>query len=791
MIPRVVVTGIGAVSSAGPDADALADAVAAGRSCLRPISDPRYRPSHRTLAGLVAGVPRVLAEFPAGQPAPDRFVLLALAAAAEALRRSGLPLAARARTGAVVGTCSGPAASIEARYAALLAGQTVFDQAETDTLAYAAAARALARAFGLRGFLGTVATACSAGATAIGTGLDLLRSGLLDAVLAGGTDATSLSTQLGFDGLKATCDGACAPFSKPVGLCLGEGAAFLVLERLDSARARGAAILAEILGFGASNDAHHCSAPDPSGQGQALAILRALRHAGLTPDRIGYINAHGTGTPANDKAETRAIRKVFGPLADRIPVSSQKAVFGHTLGAAGALETTGAILCRQRGALPPTARFSEPREGCTLDYVPEPGRPWPDTPAWLKENFAFGGHNACLVLGPTPEPGAPAALKPGLARVCLTGVGLVTPAGAGPNAFRQILNQTSPAWSHVSRPGQPTIPAALAPDAFDPALERRLGLSRMDKASALATLAAHLALSDSGLAPRPAAAEAIGLFLALASGSNWAESAYMRPLLANGYALQSVADFPFVVPNSTAGTVCRALGLKGHHAAFCFGPGAGLAGLLAAACAVANRHAEVLLAGSVDVLTPRADTHPILHGPPPPAEGAIFFVLEPEDLVMARGAPILARVDAMAADADTAQAAGQALDHAGLRPADLAAICGPSPFPNQPDIPTLDISDRLGLAEASQPLFNLAAALLSPAAKPQDSGFRVQGSGGTSPSPTRPSGLNPEPCLLPPLLALIPARQDHAVALVLRPVPRSVSRDPAESPGHRSAPCGA
>lgn len=718
---RVVVTGVGVVCSAGLDRLAFLETVAAGRSCLVPVSDPRYRPDVRVMAGLISSLPPA-PELPPDWPVLDRFVRLALAAADQAVRQSGLaPAALGPRAGAVLGTCSGPTTLIEEFYQAVLDGREDRSAAQAFRLDYGSAVRALARVFGIGGYTGTVTTACSAGLTAIGTGLDLIRAGLCDAVLAGGSDAFNMSTQIGFDGLKAPCDGPSAPFSKPTGLCLGEGAAFLVLERLESAQRRGAPVLAEILGFGTSNDAYHCSSPDPSGTGQSMAVLRALADAGLGRERVGYVNAHGTGTPANDKAETKAIRRVFGEGVMQVPVSSQKAVFGHTLGAAGALETAATLLCREAGVLPPTANFTEAREGCDLDYVAQAGRPWPAEPrgdVWIKESFAFGGHNAGLVLG---RPGA-ANVEGGLARVCISGIGMVTPAGAGLDAFRRLLDGTGPELRDCAPPGHAPFRAAVVPDVLDPALDRRLGLRRLDKAGALGAVAAHLALTHAGITLKPDVAAKVGLYLGHASASNAAEAAFVPELLRHHYALQSVNEFPFVVPNATAGTICRTLGLRGHNAAFCFGEGAGLMSLLTGILAVGNGHTPLLLTGAVDVLTERGWGVPVPRGEVAPAEGAVFFLLEDEEHLRQRGGKALATVEGIAAATGAGGGWGDqpgveavravalaALQQGGVEPAALGAAGGPAA--PALGVTPLEVASRLGLAEAGGPLFELAAGL--------------------------------------------------------------------------------
>lgn len=733
MRARVVVTGVGVISSAGVDRRTFLEAVAAGRSCLTPVNDPRYRPSLRVMAGLIPTLPEVPV-LPPDWPVLDRFVHLALVAADQAIRHAGVvPAAMGSRMGAVLGTCSGPTTLIEEFYQTVLDGKAELTDGKAFQVNYGSAVRALARAFSINGFTGTVTTACSAGLTAIGTGSDLIRSGLCDAVLAGGADAYNISTQIGFDGLKAPSDGPSAPFSKPTGLCLGEGSAFLVLERLECVQQRGGTVLAEVLGFGTSNDAHHCSSPDPSGTGQSLAVVRAMDDAGLGRERVGYVNAHGTGTPANDKAETKAIRRVFGAGAANLAVSSQKAVFGHTLGAAGALETVATVLCQETGVLPPTANFTEAREGCDLDYVPTAGRPWPDDSerrVWIKESFAFGGHNASLMLGAPAAATSRQTVALPLARVCIAGVGLVTSAGAGRDAFLRLLAGSGPVLSECAPPGHAPFRAALVPDELDPALDRRLGLRRMDRAGALGTVAAHLALADAGIALRPDVAAGVGLYLGHASASNSAEASFVPDLLRNGYVIQGVAEFPYVVPNATAGTICRALGLRGHNAAFCFGEGAGLMSLLAGAMAIQNRHTSLLLTGAVDVLTKRGWGVPLPAGGVVPAEGAVFFLLEDEEHLRQRGGRALGTIEGLAAatcaecgwserpPADRVRSVAEsALGQAGLSGKALDAACGPAAA-LLGHVP-LAVTPAMGVAEASGPLFEMAAGLLSASPVPR------------------------------------------------------------------------
>jgi nodulation protein E len=258
-----------------------------------------------------------------------------------------------------------------------------------------AATSQVTMALGITGPSLTISTACSSANHAVGVALWMVRSGLVDAALAGGSEAPfSLGSLRGWEAVRVMAPDTCRPFSRDrKGMVLGEGAAVVVMEPEERARARGARIYGELAGFGMSSDAGHIT--QPSETGAARAMEAALRDAGLAQDDIGYINAHGTGTAANDVTETRAIRRVFGDDAGRLAVSSTKSMHGHALGAAGALELAATLLAVHEGVLPPTANFTGPGDGCDLDYVPNQARE-ARVHAALSNSFAFGGLNAVL-----------------------------------------------------------------------------------------------------------------------------------------------------------------------------------------------------------------------------------------------------------------------------------------------------------------------------------------------------------------------------------------------------------
>jgi 3-oxoacyl-[acyl-carrier-protein] synthase II len=252
----------------------------------------------------------------------------------------------------------------------------------------------------------TIVTACASSANAIGEATETIRRGAADAILAGGAEAGLVPLALaGFNVMTAISRRNDAPqkASRPFdlhrdGFVPGEGAAALVLESLDHAQARGARIYAEVLGYGASADAYHITAPQETGEGAAAAMSAALAQSGLEPKDIGYLNAHGTSTQLNDKSETAAIKQVFGPAAYQLPISSTKSMTGHLLGAAGAVEAVACVMALQTGILPPTINHETPDPECDLDYIPNVARRVPVRTA-MSNSFGFGGHNACLIFG--------------------------------------------------------------------------------------------------------------------------------------------------------------------------------------------------------------------------------------------------------------------------------------------------------------------------------------------------------------------------------------------------------
>jgi 3-oxoacyl-[acyl-carrier-protein] synthase II len=339
----------------------------------------------------------------------DRFTQFAVSAARQALDDSGVSVTPDNswRAGVFIGTGIGGIGTLESEIRQMVAkGPDRISPFLVPMMLPDTAAAQVAIQFGLRGPNMAVVTACASGNNAIGEAVDCIRRDAADVMLAGGSDAAVIPIAIGgFANMTAISsrndapERASRPFDKERdGFVIGEGAAILVLEEAEHARARGARIYGEVLGYGSSDDAYHVTAPEETGAGAAVAMRTALQQCGLRPDQIDYINAHGTSTPLNDKSETAAIKTVFGEAAYTIPISSTKSMTGHLLGAAGAVEAVFCAKVIEDGIIPPTINYEQPDPACDLDYVPNTARHKPVNVV-MSNSFGFGGHNAVVIFG--------------------------------------------------------------------------------------------------------------------------------------------------------------------------------------------------------------------------------------------------------------------------------------------------------------------------------------------------------------------------------------------------------
>ncbi|MGH3037488.1 MAG: beta-ketoacyl-ACP synthase II [Gaiellaceae bacterium] len=405
---RVVITGKGAVTPLGNDAETFWENLTAGKGGAAPISafDPSDFAVHFACE---------LKDFDPTQwierrkaRRMDRFAQMIIAAARMAEQDSGIDIAAETeRTGVSVATGIGGLQSFQDCYDQLLdRGPDRVNPFSIPAIIPNMGAAWVSMELGTRGPLTSECTACAASNMAIGDATDAIRLGRADVMLAGGTEAGITKVGIGgFSAMRALSrrnddpEKASRPFdAERDGFVMGEAAGIVVLEELEHARARGAKIYAELAGYGLSSDAQHITEPDPTGRHPARAMAMALADAGVDSDEIAYINAHGTSTPLGDASETRVIKIALGEEKARTtPISSTKGATGHCLGASGAIEAIACILAVQRDVVPPTINYDVPDPECDLDYIPNEAREW-KTDVALSNNFGFGGHNACLVI---------------------------------------------------------------------------------------------------------------------------------------------------------------------------------------------------------------------------------------------------------------------------------------------------------------------------------------------------------------------------------------------------------
>ncbi len=408
LVARVVVTGVGAITPLGIGADALWSGLTSGRSGIRTIQHFDTTGLDVTIAGEVPGFnAKDFMDFKAARRM-DRFAQMILAAARQAEQDSALEIEREAeRVGASIATGIGGLKAFQDCYDVLKErGPDRVNPFSIPAIIPNMGAAWVSMELGTRGPLSSQCTACAASNMAIGEGLDAIRLGRADVMFCGGTEAGITRVGIaGFGAMRALSRRNDAPerASRPFdaerdGFVMGEAGAVVALEELERAHARGAKIYAELTGYGLSSDATHVTEPDPTGANPARAMTMAFADAGVEPNEVAYINAHGTSTPLGDASETRVIKLAVGDeTARRVPVSSTKGATGHCLGAAGAVEAVFTVLAVNRGVLPPTINYETPDAECDLDYIPNEARQ-ADVRVAVSNSFGFGGHNACIVL---------------------------------------------------------------------------------------------------------------------------------------------------------------------------------------------------------------------------------------------------------------------------------------------------------------------------------------------------------------------------------------------------------
>jgi 3-oxoacyl-[acyl-carrier-protein] synthase II len=603
----IVVTGVGLLTSVGADAEESWANIQQGVCGIEPVSVIHTETMFSRVGAQVRCVPLADDSFADDTPeaeavAVDRCHELAYRGAQEALERAGLGDPATRpyppeRIGLVLGTLLGGArrAEVFQRQWINRGDMTAANHRILWANPPSAVANYVAQRCQILGPRTVPSNACSASAVAIAMALELLQAGMADMVVAGGADPLAYLAFGGFSALESLDPEPCAPYSRSGGLTLGEGSGFVILERRADALARGATPVAVVAGSGLSADAHHATAPDPGGAGAIRAIESALEMAGLEPGDIGYINGHGTGTPANDSAEPRAVRAVFGPQPP--PMSSTKSILGHTLGAAGAVEAAVTVMGLRDQVLPPTLvpAGATPIEG--FDIVPNRARPAAYKAA-ISTSFAFGGNNAALALT-RPEVHAK---EPGPLRdVVVTGAGAIYGELIGAPAVRAALAEGRRAYSGTMMQIGDIDPFVIADV---PAKNLIKGINpqyirRMDPLARRTELAVAELLKERGLTFDQT--KATGVVFATGSGPVTPVEAFQKGLIETGSG--NAKFFPNTVMNAAPGHVALLHQLKGPTATVCAGATGAAAALWLAQRLIAKGTADRLIVAAADELT--------------------------------------------------------------------------------------------------------------------------------------------------------------------------------------------
>jgi 3-oxoacyl-[acyl-carrier-protein] synthase II len=595
--PRVVATGVGAITSQGPTADALWEGVKSARVAIRPVQRLSMEGYRTTLGGEVRADALPEHDYPRPEDVRERFFDYAFKAAEEAIRSCGISATHQIppeRWGVVIGTCNAGIASWERWYMDTDAGKPS-NPALLLLVPPQSLAEALAGVFGARGPVLSINTACAASANAIGYGAELIRQGQTDAVITGGAEVLSNLLFSGFNCLESLSPEPAAPYSRNrAGLSLGEGSGMIVLMREDLAREYGAPVLAEIRGYSLSADGYHPTAPHPEGQGAARAIKAALEFSGVTPEQVAYVNSHGTGTPKNDPAETAATKIGLGEHAYKAAVSSTKSMIGHLLGAAGAVESIVTVKALAEQTAPPTANYTEPDPECDLDYVPNHARPLAMDVA-VSNNFAFGGANASLVwakIGACDDPPP----TPEYDRVVVTGLGALTSAGTDVDALWQAFVQKRVMAEEEDGVWLGRVPLDLS--AFLSPKERK----RVDRLGVFSIIASRLALEDAGLELTDGNRARVGVIIGTAAGPWESIAAFAVPLFTEGPSGANPALFPNTVYNAAGGQVAMKVGAIGVASTVTAGHAAGASAMCYGFDLVAAGQADVVVAIAADAL---------------------------------------------------------------------------------------------------------------------------------------------------------------------------------------------
>lgn len=595
---QTAITGIGVISPIGNDLDTILKNVLEKKDGIKTATKIDTSAFHSHLCGeFDFDFEEVLSQTEL-QTYKDPFLRLAISAARRAIDDSKFDILSNTKKIAiVVATCNAGMNSHQIEYRNLHGDfEDKFDRQSSLECEFYAVAKALSSALKTRGEVYVINTACSGSTAAIGFAQTLIESGEYDAVLAGGADAVSLANYAGFSAIKVVSDEKTAPFSTPIGMNIGEGGAFWLLENMDKAKSREAKIYAKIVAHSTTADAFHPTQPDPRGDGVFRTMASAMQYAQIPLEKIGCINAHASGTSANDKAEAKGVLKFLNGV--KMPITSSKSYNGHCMGATGILEATLQLVSLLNGFIPPTLRFNEARTGCEeLNVVSDILKS--DYSAFLSSNYAFAGNNAAIVVAKKDAEFDEHKFEN--CKIAITGLGAICQLGKSSSEISEaIFNDKSYELKPVRfLENNPELPRAVLIEKLNTRqLDRRIDFSGMNEISTYATIAVKNALDSASIKVSRANSNDIALTSCVSRGSS--EEAHMHGVFADSTHKGDITCFSNVTPNSTAGWVSKALEIKGANITLTSSPNSALQGISYAAKILQNSEAKVSISLCAD-----------------------------------------------------------------------------------------------------------------------------------------------------------------------------------------------
>lgn len=585
---RCVITGLGMICAIGNNVEETWANALKGVSGIKNTTSVDTKDCYATLAAEVSD--DTLDECPHAEEM-DRVSKLCVKAVDEALKDASYSIAEEesGRVSVIMGSCVGGVCSVENYYQN---GQMASDVTK---MPISAIANQVAYVYGANGVITNIANACAAGTISIAYACDLIRAGKCDVAIAGGADAFASVPYAGFLSLHALAENGCSPFNKCDGITLGEGSGILIVESYEHAVARGAKIYCEVLGSGISSDAHHITAPREDGEGQMLAIRTGIESSGLKPEDIGYINAHGTGTAKNDMAEFLSLHTIFDDHNNDLSVSSTKAMVGHCLGAAGAIEAVFSVKALTSNIIPPTIGYSkedlavlEERAG-DIDFRPNEAKEKELTNV-MSNSFAFGGNNASIIFSKNQGDVTVPEKKE---KVYITGLGVVSTCGNGVENYVEKFNADA-------KPESASVASAVAKEDYDACGLKMAFYRKLDKFSQLQAVSGMNAIADADLTITDENAAGIGIVVGTAAGPLSTICDFQQTLIKGGNAAGSAFKFPNTVYNAAGGYLSICSGIKGYNATVTNGAQSGLSSIAYGVEILRQGKSDMILATGTD-----------------------------------------------------------------------------------------------------------------------------------------------------------------------------------------------